>query len=272
MPEISLIPEVLHDSSHPYHFTFDNLPLKNIIARIDLVNAQVDLNADILRNGVGTAGTLSNRLNQSLEASGALRTVAVDNSLHNIAFHADGQITVSGVPVDFVRMQKSERDKLTLVDDQANALDVEVEGVSTTTLFTNGTVRIKPSSTITWTIEAPDVIKASTVFPVAAAHNHFYDLLPAHVTPSSPNFINYKTTSVSTPFIAGSLRVWVNGILLSAAESVYVPSAGGFDSATLTTIASQSATGGTFSLNRALAGPSPGPADVVRIAFDTVFT
>ena len=53
MPEIWKITPVEYDGSMPYHTHYDNIPLRNIVARIDLVNAQVDINADILRNSIG---------------------------------------------------------------------------------------------------------------------------------------------------------------------------------------------------------------------------
>ena len=152
MPDISLIPEVKYEPLQPYHWSYDNLPLNNILQRINLINITVDRHTDILHGSLGTAGTLSNRLNQSLEQDGSLRTVAVDESLHNIGMHTDGVVTLTpsqiiaidpldvySLPsvVPFVRMLGAERDKLLLVSDEATSLRLQIysEAISTTFLF-----------------------------------------------------------------------------------------------------------------------------------------
>jgi hypothetical protein len=262
MPEIDLIQDVLYSSEWPYHVQYDNLPLRNIITRIDLVNAQVDINADILRGSIGSAGTLANRLNQSLEDSGDLKPAAIDDAMHNIAFHEDGS---DGISTTYVRMKEGERDKLELIQSEANLLDIEVQSISTTETLTTGTARFRHSDTVTFSFDAPDIIRAHTIFPASSAHQHFYDLTPAHVTPSSPDYKNYKTTSLGTAFISDTLRVYVNGIRLSTTDSVYVydGSTGPDGTWTLTSIASTTPASGLFSLNRAL-----NASDIIRIDFD----
>ena len=262
MPEINLIPEVLYNPENPYHFHFDNLPLKNILQRIDLVNAQVDINANILRGASGSAGTLSVRLSKSLEDNGDLKSTAVNSSLHNIAYHEDG----TKDSISYVRMTKDERDKLSTVDSDANDISIKVESISTSVLFNNGTVHFKDSDSIQFTIEAPSVVKATTNFPSTAAHQHYYDLEPAHATPSSPDYQNYKTTSLGTAFVSNTLRVYVNGIRLSSDESVRVPDISTASTWTLTYINSETPASGLFSLNRALTA-----SDVIRIDFDQSF-
>ena len=42
MPRIELIPEVLYQPQDPYHWEVDNLPLKNILRRQNLINLSVD--------------------------------------------------------------------------------------------------------------------------------------------------------------------------------------------------------------------------------------
>jgi hypothetical protein len=91
MPNINSIMPVLHDGNQPYHVHYDNLPLKNILTRIDLVNAQVDINSQILRGSSGSSGSLNNRLAVSLENNGKLKSSSVDQSLHNIGAHLDGE-------------------------------------------------------------------------------------------------------------------------------------------------------------------------------------
>lgn len=263
MPEINLIPEVLYSAEQPYHFHYDNLPLKNILDRIDLVNSQVDINTDNLRGAGGTVGSLKNRLSVSIDSDGTLKTTQVDNALHNIAMHLDGE----DGGIMYVRMLESERDKLALIDSEANALDVEVTTISSTTLFSAGTVRLQPSDTISYTVEAPDIVKAHSVFPADAARLFNYDITPAHQTPSSPDYQSYKTTSVNTPYITGSLRVYVNGVRLSSTGQVRVPDIATADTWTLTYVSSETPASGLFTLNRALTS-----SDVIRIDFDQDYT
>jgi len=263
MPEINLIPEVLYAAEQPYHFHYDNLPLKNILDRIDLVNSQVDINTNNLRGSSGTVGSLSNRLSVSLGNDGTLNTVAVDNSLHNIAKHVDGD----DGGLTYVRMLESERDKLALIDSDANDISVEVQTISTTVLFSSGTVRFQPSDTVTLSVEAPDIVKINSAFPSDAAHQHNYDLTPAHQVPATPDYTNYKTTSLNTPFVTGSLRVHVNGVRLSSTGQVRVPDIATADTWTLTYVSSETPATGLFTLNRALVA-----TDIIRIDFDQDFT
>jgi len=271
MPEITKIGEVMYSGAWPYHFHYDNIPLNNILTRIDLVNYQVDINADILRNSIGSTSSLSARLGVALDDTGALKTSAVNNSLHSIAYHEDGSRDDGdgGATISYVRMTLSERDKLSLIESGANDLDIQVESISTTELLTSGVARFRHSDTITFSLESPDIIKAHTVFPSDAAHAHYYDREPAHNNPSSPDYTNYKTTSVSTAFVSDTLRVYVNGIRLSEHESVYVynGSTGPDGTWTLTSIASSSPSAGTFTLNRALTA-----SDVIRIDWDSDYT
>jgi hypothetical protein len=67
MPRIELIPEVLYNALNPYHVYYDNLPIKNIIARQDMMNSSIDKNTKQILDAVGSAGTLDNRLSASLE-------------------------------------------------------------------------------------------------------------------------------------------------------------------------------------------------------------
>jgi hypothetical protein len=268
MPRIELIPEVLHQAMDPYHHEFDNLPLQNILTRQSLLNSAVDINSDILRDSVGTQGTLSNRLTQSIEDNGDLKLIAVDDVMHNIAYHTDGTILISSIPVSFVRMKEEERDKLTLIDDEATSIKIQVETISTTVLFDDETVRVVDSDTVTWSVTSPNIIKANLTFPVGAAHTHYYDYTPVHANLVTPDYTNYKVTSVATPFVDGSLRVTINGIRINKTESVYVPGSTGPSSTwTLTEIDTSVPASGTFALNRAITDD-----DVIRIDFDTDFS
>ena len=279
MPDISLIPEVLYDALQPYQWIYDNLPLENILLRQGLINSAVDVNTNILVDSIGTAGTLSNRLNQSLEDNGYLKISAINVADHNIAFHADGvrglepsdislidPLDIYQLPsiVSFVRMLGAERDKLLLVSDEATALRLQLftEDISTTVLFDDEIVELLDTDTITWEIEEPNKIKARMAFPSSAAHDHFYNLTPVHANIVTPNYTNYKTTSTSTAFVEDSLRVYVNGVRLNEDDLVYVPSA-----AASPTFSQLKFTGnysaGTFFLSSAITA-----ADVIKIDFD----
>lgn len=263
MPQINSIPEVLYEPSYPYHYNYDNLPLKNILARINMVNIQVDTNTDIIRGSAGTAGSLNSRLDVSLENDGTLKTSAVDDAMHSIASHEDTE--------EYVRMTSEERAKLNSIASDANKFYVEIEDaiptVGTNVIVpnsNNGTLKLLNSSTIFFEFTCPNILKAHSVFPPGVAHVHHYDLTPAYDDPSDPSFQNYKTTSLNTPFQEGTLRVYINGTRLTDA-SVKV-----YDATTEdwvdTKISSQSAEDGTFSLNRAISVD-----DVIRIDFDETF-
>jgi hypothetical protein len=277
MPDIQSIPEVLYQADQPYHVHYDNLPLRNILDRIGLVNIQVDTNTDILRGASGSAGSLNARLDKSLDAAGNVKTDAVDSANHGIANHADGG--------GFVRMTDDERAKLQGILSEANKLEIEIEDyepgsnnfVTVPPSGSNGVLKFRRSSTIFMEFQNPDTVRLHSVFPPDAAHRHNYDLIPAYDIPSSPTFKNYRTTSVNTPFKAGSLRVYVNGaritsdpikVLNYSSSSVTIPNSGGISvfpaSAWVNTyIDSENPEGGTFELNRSLS-----PSDVIRIDFD----
>lgn len=278
MPDISLIPEVRYDPLQPYQWIYDNLPLENILLRQELINTAVDINTNILVNSIGTSGTLSNRLNQSLEDNGYLKISAIDIADHNIAFHSDGfrTLTPSDISlidplnvyqlsniVPFVRMLGAERDKLLLVSDEATSLRLQLyTDISNTVLFDDEIVELVDTDTITWEIEEPNKIKARMAFPSSAAHSHNYNLTPVHANMVTPDYINYRTTSVSTAFVEDSLRVYVNGVRLNEDDLVYVPSA-----AASPTFSQLRFTGnnsaGTFALSSAITA-----ADVIKIDFD----
>jgi len=271
MPQINSIPEVLYQPNQPYHYFYDNLPLRNILTRIGLVNIQVDINSDVLRGASGSAGSLDNRLVTSLESDGSLKSIAVDNANHNIAFHSDG-IDHNGI--EYVRMKKEERNKLGLIANGANKFSIEIEDIHPTigdfvTIPYEDTevLRLRNSTTIFFDFTAPNILKAHSIFPPDMAHRHHYDLVPAYDIPDGPSFKSYKTTALSTPYEPGSLRVYVNGIKLTNTD-VKVPDYSSPDVASwiLTSIFKESPENGTFELNRALT-----ISDVIRIDFDELF-
>jgi len=231
-----------------------------MIVRQGIINDAVDINKQIMTESIGTQGTLANRLAQSIEDDGSLKIAAINSALHSIEEHAD--------TVTYVRMTKSERDKLALIDDESNELTLRIEfddAITTDDIaFTSGEVIIEDTSTVTWEVAAPNKLRANLGFPIAAAHQHYYDLKPVHVNTVTPDYLNYKVTTVSTVFVSGSLRIHVNGIRISEFEEVFVPDAI-TDTQSLLKF-TPTAASGTFVLSRAITDD-----DTIRIDFDTSF-
>lgn len=273
MPNINSIPEVLYEPNQPYHYHYDNLPLRNILTRIGLVNVQVDTNTDIIRGAAGTAGSIDARLNVSLQGDGTLRVSAVDGTLHGIGHHADGE---GPDGIEYVRMTAEERSKLALIQSGSNRLIVEVEDshptIGDAVALSEGTVRLRGSSSIFIDFEAPDTIRFHSAFPPNTAHRHHYSIEPSPLNPASPDRKNFKTTPISTSYMEGSLRVYLNGVRLSELP-VPVPTYGSESSSSSgvyfvqNRISEESHEDGTFSLEMALS-----ELDVIRIDFDETFS
>jgi hypothetical protein len=217
MPNIDLITIPQYQSNQPYHYFYDNLPLEAIIQREDMINNAVDINSELLRQSVGTAGTLANRLNQSLQSNGNLKTTAVDTALHNIGYHTDGAYD----GVDYVRMTLSERDKLSLIAQEANNLSIGIDGPSAITYVTDGVVTLEPSTTIEWTLSAGQKLRADVTVGLTNAHQHFDNITPVAAALTS----NYKDylTNLTTAFTTGSLKVFINGVRIFQDTTVYAP-------------------------------------------------
>lgn len=275
MPELEKYPVPLYDPLHPYHWEYDNLPLQALKLRDEVINGQVDYNSGILMDAAGNQGSVANRLNQSINADGSLKSSAIDEELHNVAAHTDGsKIMTAGEiaayatlgyvvsnPVPFVRMLSSERDKLSLIADEATSLAIQVQTPSTTILFNHGSIRLIPSTTVQWNVTAGNEIQANMAFPAEAAHRHYYDLEPV-----TTDHKNYTTTSVSTPYMDGTLRVFINGVRISESANVYVPGDVVSDPWMLNSFAPDDA-GGSFVLTNAIT-----VADTIRIDFDIALT
>jgi len=258
MPDLGALPVPRYQSDQPYHYEYDNVPLKTLEDRDNLINAAVDRHEVIFENCAGTQGTLSNRLNQFVDADGNLIPAAVDESLHSIAEHTDASKTVlSGEltayqllgfpsltnPVSFVRMLEVERLKLANSSDNATNLVIDVDVFpasiiptvipSVTPSFTTvtfgdvggsmPTLRLTESDSILWTYESPNKVRAELKLSTAFAHRHFYNLTPILISGTT-----YKVTTVSTPYIADSLRVFVNGLRLTTSDYTEQPSLGRF--------------------------------------------
>jgi hypothetical protein len=206
----------------------------------------VDNSTGILELAQGTSGSLATRLNVSLNADGTLKTTAVNNSMHLIDDHTD-----SG---SFVRMEFGERIKLNTVASNANSLTIQVDTMSNTTDFSTGQISLIGSDTIEWNYTAGKLSADVIYAPVS----HFYS-----VVPYTTNHLNYKTTSGGTPYVSGTLRVYVNGIRLSETTTTSVPRVGvstTWVSLMYTEILSSA---GTFQFNATLLN-----TDVVQIDFD----
>lgn len=260
MPNIDNITPVLYSGMMPYHINYDNLPLIRILARQDLLNLSVEQYTEILKDSVGSAGSLSNRLNQSINDDGSLKADAVDETLHNIGYHTDGEYD----GVNYVRMKLEEQQKLSLIANEANSLKVKV-GEDT---LESGTLEILDTDSVSWTYEAPNKISAEFAFPTTAAHEHHYGLTPVHSNISTPDYINYKSTSVSTAFMEDSLRVFINGIRIFEDVQTYVYTFSSGPSGTWTaTYFTPDHAAGTFYLNRAISSN-----DIIKIDFNRSLT
>jgi hypothetical protein len=258
MPELEKHPPALYDPLQPYHWEFDNLPLQSLIDRDRVINDAVDINSAILRGTAGTQGTLANRLNQSIDEDGSLKTTALDDASHNIGQHTDG---VGDDAIDYVRMKDSERDKLTLISDEATNVEVHIETPSNIVVFDEGPIIFEPSSTVTWQVLSGNSVRANLGFPVESAHRHYYDLEPI-----TSDYTSFQVNSVSTPYVEDSLRVYINGVRLGAEIEVYVP--GNLPTDTWTLIkATPTHTAGTFILSNTITSD-----DIIRVDFDVALT
>ena len=275
MPDLSNMPVPQYAAGQPYHWEYDNLPLKTLADRDEAINSEVDSQSKILVDAAGTQGTLSNRLNQSIDEDGNLKNTSIDEALHNIAHHEDGSKTLANEeidyigetlgyevsnPVPFVRMLEAERSKLALISDEATNLKIQVNVPSQIVLFENETIELVDSDSIAWEVNAPNMVSAVLKVSTDFAHRHYYDLEPV----TSDN-LNYTVNSLATPFIEGSLRVYINGIRLSEEYSVYYPS-NPVSSWSLNKYTADHENG-SFVLNTAISED-----DIIRIDFDISLT
>lgn len=254
MPQIDLIPVPLYQALQPYHVDYDNLPLKALITRMQLVNSAVDINTDILRGSVGSQGTLSNRLAQSIEDDGSLKVTAIDEALHSIGAHTDGEWDGE----QYVRMLLAERQKLDLIADEATNMTMIFETPSNIVTFDQGPVEFLGSEGVTWSVTPPNKVKANLTFPISAAHKHYYNVVPQY--DGTPDFIHYKTGYPG--YVADTLRVYINGVRIFEDDDVYVPGPLITSPWTLNKFTGDYTTG-QFALDVAITSQ-----DVIRVDFD----
>lgn len=236
--------------------------------RQNLINLSLDNLIYQTRDAIGTQGSLSNRLNQSINQDGSLKKEALNDANHDIGSHDDDEFENYETWSEdrdgpFVRVLKSEVDKLKNVADNATnlKLDVIVDEENTVN-FTSGVVKLSNSSSLSWSVESPNIIKGNLSFPSAAAHRHFYDQIPVHANTTTPNYLNYKVNSTSTPYVEGSLRIYINGVRLTSTNSIYVPGSLADDSWTLMTF-TPNHLNGTFQLSNNISNE-----DIIRIDYD----
>ena len=94
MPRIELLDVPLFKASDPIHYRYDNIPLTALIRRQEAINRAVDDLIEQMRDAIGTQNTVANRLNQSIDPDGNLKTTAVDQALHDMSAHTDNDIHV----------------------------------------------------------------------------------------------------------------------------------------------------------------------------------
>lgn len=255
MPRIELIQPIFYGPDDPIHWEVDNLPLKSILTRQTLINLGLDNVIAQMRDAIGTQNTVANRLNQSINPDGTLKTAAIDQALHTMDDHTDTD--------NYVRMTLAQSDKLDLIADEATNLGLQIYTDATTFItFNQGVVKFEPSDTVTPSIEAPNIVKFNFAFPTDVAHRHFYGLNPVPSNLVNPDFVNYLVDSVSSVFITGSLRIHINGIRIFSDAEVYVPGSLVSDAWTLISF-TENSTQGTFELSSAITDE-----DVIRVDFD----
>jgi hypothetical protein len=255
VPQIELVPVPLYSSLQPYQVDYDNLPLKALMTRMRLINDAVDIDANILRNAVGSQGSLDNRLNQSINDDGTLKRNAIDEALHGVGAHLDGVWTDG---ITYVRMMQSERAKLTLIADEATNMTLEFDTPSTIHTFDVGPIAFIGSDGITWSVTPPNKVQANLTFPISAAHKHYYGIVPQY--DGTPDFRHYKTGYPN--YITGSLRVTINGTRIFEDADLYTPGPLVSSPWTLNKFTGNPATG-QFVLDAAIT-----LQDVIRVDFD----
>ena len=224
------------------------------MSRQELINNAVDNVVEDMRNAIGTQGSVSNRLSQSINPDGSLKAAAIDAALHSMDDHADS--------TNYVRMTKAESDKLTLITAEATDITLQVDDGTSQVNLTSGEVIFQSSTSIDVELESPNIVKFNLGFDTAAAHQHHYGLTPVHATLVTPDYINYKVNSIPSVFVSGSLRVFINGVRIFSDEEVYVPGPMVDDPWTLLEFTPVPASG-TFTLSAAISDE-----DIIRIDFD----
>jgi hypothetical protein len=256
MPNIDLIPDVYYDPNHPYHYQFDNLPLKNIVIRQEIINSAVDVATAMILAAKGSTVSLAARLNVALEQDGTISSDTIDDSLHNIGAHTDGEYD----GVEYVRMKQDERDKLENIADSAKNISIQIED----DVLSDGPVTFETSDTIEVELVSPSTIKLHTTFSTDALRVKYYNLTPVSQD-LVPDYQNYFVNNLETAYAEGSLRVYVNGFRLSEDADVLVYLMAEGPTGTWIELSyTPDAEAGAFALSAPI-----GEDDIIRIDFDT---
>lgn len=279
MVDLSKLPTPEYNPLNPYHWSYDNIPIKQLAERDVLINNELENVSEIIRSGAGTQGNIANRINQSIDEDGNLLSTSIDDALHNIAEHADGSktedaSTISFInttlgfasvinPVSYVRMLDVERSKLNLIAEEATNIDFSVVTPSSTITVTEGTISLEPSDNIYWDLSGPAgpnlpyVLKPVLGVGTSYFHNHFYN-----VEPITANYTDFTVNSMATPYIEDSLRVFINGVKLNDTDVIYVPTSDPTDPWVQNKFTPDH-TNGSFTLDVAITS-----SDIIRIDFD----
>jgi hypothetical protein len=203
MPDISNIPIPYYQPLDPYNHIVDNQPIHALADRTEILNAAIDINTSVLIAAAGNQGTVGNRLSQSINQDGSIKSIAIDNALHSIEAHLD-----SG---GYVRMTLSEREKLDLIADGATNLNLNIQTISGIIPFSNSNLNIYQSDTVNWRL-TNNKIYADAKFP-ETVHRYDYGAVTS-------DYQNYK---IIVPYKSGNLRVYVNGVRVKQGVSAQIP-------------------------------------------------
>jgi len=194
----------------------------------------------------------------------AIQTTALTSKERPQAFDLIRREVAQGHQVYIIFPMIEESEKLATISDEATDIRFQIYTDETSFVeFDEGILNIQPSTTITPSFESPNIVKFNMAFPTEAAHQHFYNLVPVAENLITPDYMNYLVTSIATPFIEDSLRVYVNGVRIYSDVEVYVPGAMVDDAWTLLSFTPDHING-SFELSSALSSE-----DVIRIDFDT---
>jgi hypothetical protein len=211
MPNINTLAEVLAQPEWPYHYHYDNLPLRQILLRQDMINSAVDANTLILESAKGTAADLTARLNMTQFSDGSLRPDVIP--VHSIDLVLDTGATSVDTSQPYVKMMSIERAKLATISSNATALQISfvsnpLDPVDV--IFRDQLVKFDNSATISWRLSSDsthtnNVMYADLRTPTPTVP--YFNVVPAT--------LDYKNYSIGQPIVSNSLRVHVNGIRLS---------------------------------------------------------
>jgi hypothetical protein len=209
MPRIDLITKVLHEGLEPYHLDYDNLPLKGIIERINLINHTLDTIEEILNSAQGSTINIGTRIDQSINDNGELKEEAINEILHNIGYHTDGEYD----GIEYCRFTQDERNKLENISDEAKNISFEIpESDISNIIFDNGLLKIENTDNIKCEFESPNILKFNLNFNTNSLHNHYYNVIPNHVDELDPDYQNYI---LPIEYQEDTLRIYINGIKIS---------------------------------------------------------